>query len=375
MVNYYKILDIHQNAQEDEIKEALKEKKRLWTQRQNAPKIEQQQQATNNLKLIPEIEEFLLNNQKRKEYDNKLQNAPKNESNVDASKIEADDLVREGWKLFYNNEIADALMVATRATELQGDNPDAWALLGCARAEWGEIEDAIYEYKKAIKLRPNDATFYYELGGIYENEKQWKNAMNQYEKASQIDPQKTVYRASMGSVYIKVDMYDEGIELLQQCVKEEPGNKSYKKLLAIAYNDSVIASWTESPYAYSILGRTIVTEEEAKNSYSRLKKAELLKVDDVDIQNIIKSNLEMTQWSLDKHWDWNWNRVGGGFTSAVVYPVIIVLLSLGFMASGSPLGFAIGIALIVFYLWIKIIPGWKINARDLSDEENLERSR
>jgi len=375
MVNYYKILDIHQNAQEDEIKEALKEKKRLWTQRQNAPKIEQQQQATNNLKLIPEIEEFLLNNQKRKEYDNKLQNAPKNESHVDASKIESDDLVREGWKLFYNNEIADALMVATRATELQGDNPDAWALLGCAKAEWGEIEDAIYEYKKAIKLRPNDATFYYELGGIYENEKQWENSMNQYEKASQIDPQETVYRASMGSVYIKVDMYDEGIELLQQCVKEEPDNQSYKKLLAIAYNDSVIASWTESPYAYSTLGRTIVTEEQAKNSYSRLKKAELLKVNDVDIQNIIKSNLEITQWSLDKHWDWNWNRVGGGFTSAVVYPVIIVLLSLSFMASGSLLGFAIGIALIVSYLWIKIIPGWEINARDLSNEEDLERSR
>ncbi len=375
MVNYYKILDIGQNAQEDEIEVALKEKKRLWTQRQNAPRPEQQQQASDNLRLVPEIEEILLNEQKRKEYDNNLQNSPKDESQVDASKIKADDLVKEGWKLFYDNEIADTLMVATRATELQGDNPDAWALLGCARAEWGEIEDAIYEYKRAIKLRPNDATFYYELGGIYEDEKQWQNAMNQYEKATQINPEKTVYRAAMGSVYIKVEMYDDGIELLKQCVKEEPDNESYKHLLVIAYNDSAIASWTESPYAYSVLGRAIVTEMQAKQSYSRLKKAELLRVKDIDLQNIIKQNQDTTQWALDKHWDWTWDRVGGGFVSSIIYPIIIVLISIGLMASGSLIGFIIGVALIALYVWIKLVPGWKINARQLSDEEMMERSR
>lgn len=374
MLNYYSILDISQNTNEEDIEVAIKEKKRLWTQRQNAPKPEQQQQASNNLRLIPEIENTLLDKQKRKEYDDKLQSAPKDESNVDASKIEANDLVKEGWRLFYNNEIADALMVATRATELQGDNPDAWALLGCVRAEWGEIEDAIYEYKRAIKLRPNDATFYYELGGIYEDEKQWQNAMDQYNKATQIDPEKTVYRASMGSVYIKVDMYDEGINLLQECVKEEPDNKSYKHLLAIAYNDSAIASWSESPYKYTKFGRLITTEEEAKHSYSRFKKAELLRVEDNDLQNIIKQNLIAAQWALDKHWDWTWNRIHGGFTSAVVYPIIILLVSLGLMVSGTFIGFAIGVSLIAWYLWIKIVPGWKINSRDLDEEEELERA-
>ncbi len=375
MDNYYKILDISQNAQEDEIEAALKEKKRLWTQRQNAPKLEQQQQATNNLRLVPEIEETLLDKQKRKEYDSKLKNAPKDESQVDASKIEADDLIKEGWRLFYDNEIADALMVATRATELQGDNPDAWALLGCARAEWGEVEDAIYEYKRAIKLRPNDATFYYELGGIYEDETQWQNAMDQYTKASKIDPKKTIYRASMGSVYIKVEMYDEGIELLEQCVKEEPDNKSYKYLLAIAYNDSMIASWSESPYKYTMLGRAITTEEQAIKSLERLKKVVNMNVEDKKFKEIIKSNFDATEWALSKHWDWTWERVGGGFVSSVIYPIIIVLISLGLMASGSLVAFAIGLALIVFYVWIKLVPGWKINARQLSDEKMMESAR
>lgn len=376
MVNYYKLLDVNQNAKKDEVEAAIKEKKRLWTQRQNAPRLEQQQQATSNLKLVPEIEEILLNKQKRKEYDIKLQNAPKDESQVDASKIESDDLVKEGWKLFYNNEIADALLVATRATELQGGNPDAWALLGCARAEWGEIDDAIYEYKRAIKLRPNDASFYYELGGIYEDQKQWQNAMDYYEKATTIDPKKTIYRASIGSIFVKVGMPEEGIGLLEQCVKEEPNNESYKYLLAVAYNDSAILSWTESPYAYTHIGRAITTEEQAKKSQTLLKKAADLKVDDKELNELIKANMKATEWALSKHWDWGvLNRTHGGFFSAFIMPFIVLLISLGFIASGSPIGFVIGIALIAFYIWIKFVPGWKINERDIDDETELERHR
>lgn len=370
MVNYYKILDINKDAQEDEIKEALKEKKRLWTQRQNAPKPEQQQQASTNLRLVPEIEEILLDKQKRKEYDGKLQNTPKDESHVDTSKIEAENLVKEGWKLFYNNEIADALMVATKATELQGDNPDAWALLGCTRAEWGEIDDAIYEYKRAIKLRPNDATFYYELGGIYENEKQWQNAMDQYSKATQIDPQKTVYRASMGSVYVKVDMYQEGIGLLEQCVKEESDNESYKYLLAVAYNDSAIDTWKVDPYG----GRHIVTKEIAERSLINFEKAQSIGVEDSDLQKTIQNNINIANWALSKHWDWGTN-VG----STLMWGAVTVFLVFGFLAAGiddkNPTSIIMGIALFGIYLYFKFKPGWKMQAKFFEDEEMIERHR
>lgn len=375
MVNYYKLLDVNQNAKKEEIEAAIKEKKRLWTQRQNAPRREQQQQAINNLSMIPDIEETLLNEQKRKEYDKELQNAPKEETQIDTKKIEVDDLINEGWNLIFKNDIANALMVATEATKIQGDNPDAWALLGYARAKWGDIDDAIYEYRRAIKLRPNDASFYYELGGIYEDQKQWQNAMEYYEKAAQIDPKKTIYRATMGSIFIKVGMPEEGLELLEQCVKEEPDNESYKYLLAIAYNDSAISCWTESPFVYTQIGRAITTEEQAKKSQTLLQKAADLKVDDKELNELIKTNMKATEWALSKHWDWNFNRTHGGFASALIYPIVVVLISLGLMASGSPIGFAIGIAIIAFYVWIKYVPGWKINARDIDDEKELERFR
>jgi Flp pilus assembly protein TadD len=244
MVNYYELLGLNQGASEDEIRAKLKEKKRIWTQRQNAPRPEQQQEASNNLRLVPEIEATLLSPQKRATYDQQLRTAPREEAHVDTSKIEAEDLIQEGWRLISVGNVPDALMVATKATEVQGNNPDAWALLGYCKAQWGDVEDALYEYKRAIKLRPNDASFYFDLGAIYEGMEQWQDAMRQYQRAAQIDPQKTVYRAAMGSVFIKNEMYNEGIDILEKCIQEEPDNDGYKYLLVIAYIESGYQNWT-----------------------------------------------------------------------------------------------------------------------------------
>ena len=79
MVNYYNLLGVNQEASENEIRRKLKERKRIWTQRQNAPKPEQQQEASNNLRLVPDIEATLLNTQKRNEYDQKLKTLPEEE--------------------------------------------------------------------------------------------------------------------------------------------------------------------------------------------------------------------------------------------------------------------------------------------------------
>jgi len=53
MINFYELLGVGQDASSDEIRARIKEKKRIWTQRQNAPRPEQQQEASNNLRLFP----------------------------------------------------------------------------------------------------------------------------------------------------------------------------------------------------------------------------------------------------------------------------------------------------------------------------------
>jgi len=355
MVSFYDLLGLNQGASEEEIRAKLKEKKRLWTQRQNAPKPEQQQEASNNLRMVPEIEATLLNSQKRSAYDQQLRSTPKETAEVDTSKIGADELVQEGWNLLAAGNVPDALMVATKATEVQGNNPDAWALLGYCRAQWGEIEDAIYEYKRAIKLRPNDASFYYDLGAIYETSEQWKDAMQQYERAAQIDPSKAVYRAAMGGVYMKNEMYQEGIDLLEQCVKDEPDSEDYKYLLAIAYAESAYQNWTlvgeggNAPPGYYA-----TTNEHVSQAELLIQKAEDTGVSDTDVRQRLQEIRTNIAAMRKRKFNGNYLAIGGA-------------IALGLYAMSqddAPAG--LGIYLVVFSILYAIscmTPQYKLNKR------------
>ena len=178
MVDYFKILDVPITAQAEEIKVAIKDKRRLWMQKTNSPQLERRQEAEVKVKQIDEAEKILLDSSKRSEYEKQLRTtATKDERTLDETELKGgDNLVKQGWDLLINDNIADAIYVATKATEKQGDNPEAWALLAQAKYRWGEIEDSIYEYKKAIKLKPNEPDYYFELGGVFESEQRWKDA-------------------------------------------------------------------------------------------------------------------------------------------------------------------------------------------------------
>lgn len=357
MTNYYELLGLNQDASEDEIRTKLKDRKRVWTQRQNAPKPEQQQEASNNLRMVPDIEANLLDPQKRSTYDQQLRTAPK-ESQVDTNKIDADNLIQEGFRLISVGNIPDALMVATKATEIQGDNPDAWALLGYAHSQWGETEKAIYEYGRAIDKRPNDASFYFDLGGIYEGVEKWQDAMKQYQRAAKIDPSATVYRAAMGSVYIKNEIYDEGIELLEQCIQEKPDNEGYKYLLALAYNDSVLSMMILGPD-----GRyRTCTEESANIGVDRFQKALALDVDDEEMNSLVVNNLDIAKWAIEKHWGYSFMGTMKG--AAGVFIGGLIVASIASAAMGDFFGI-LGFGVPALWLKFGFKPGWKINSNVL----------
>src|SRR5690606_30208091 len=111
--------------------------------------------------------------------------APKDERHIDDSELTGKDdvgLIKEAWRLLIAGNIADAMYVATKATQAQGNNPEAWAILAQAKFKWGETEDAIYEYKRAIQLKPNEASYYFDLGGVYESAERWNDALQQYQR-------------------------------------------------------------------------------------------------------------------------------------------------------------------------------------------------
>ena len=210
--NLYRILNIPQTASADEVKKAIIQGSRLWSNRTNAPQIERRQEAERMVKVLDQAEAILLDAAKRAAYDRQLVSAPAEEREIDESDLTGKaDLVEEARRLLSEGEIPDALFVAEKATQKDGTNPEAWAVLAQAKFRWGDIEDAIYEYKRTIKLRPNEASYYFDLGSVYESAERPGDALKQYQRAAQIDPATTMYRAAVGAVLVKNDEYAQGI--------------------------------------------------------------------------------------------------------------------------------------------------------------------
>lgn len=359
MIDYYKILDVPMTAQSEEIKVAIKDKRRLWLQKTNAPQLERRQEAEVKVKQIDEAEKILLDSSKRSEYDKKLKTSSQtDERTVDEKELKvADELVKQGWEALISDNIADAIYIGTKATEKQGDNPEAWALLAQAKYRWGEIEDSIYEYKKAIKLRPNNSEYYFDLGSVYESQQRWQDAVDNYQKASKIDPKVSVYRAAIGQVYLRVEMYEDAIQILESCVSEEPDNTTYTWFLALAYNDLVLKKYMVESNDGSYY---LVSKEASEFALKYFTKALALRFEDDELKAIIRKNLDVANWSLSKHW-------GRSIGSTIKWGLILGIGGIGLFASGEAALILIALAVWALWIFFGFKEGYKINKKVLSN--------
>jgi len=308
MDNYYEILKISPTSSVEEIKKAINKELRIWSTKTNSAKLEVRQQAERMVKCLDEAETIFTDSSKRAEYDRNLKGSPKQESHVDSSKFKGgEDLVPLAWKLLSEGNVADALYVATKATEQQGDNAEAWALLGQAKYQWGETEDAIYEYKRAIQIKPNEAYYYFDLGTIYESIERWEESLKQYQRASQIEPATSMYRAAVAGIFVRHGMYREGVDIMEQCVKEEPTNKSYKWLLALAYHEGMLNTWWKNPEDGLFY---CISKEQADNAKAILDKIKTLDVDDNDMKKSIRETEELVRKMYERKFVGSWILVG-----------------------------------------------------------------
>jgi tetratricopeptide (TPR) repeat protein len=359
MVNYYSILKVSQSASVDDVKNAINRELRLWSNRTNAPQIERRQEAERMVKLLEEAESILLNENKRSEYNKKLATAPSEERKIDDQDIAGkEDLVKEGWRLLINDNVADALFVATKATEVDGKNPDAWALLAQAKFRWGDIEDAIYEYKRAINLKPNDAEFYFDLGSVYESAERWDEALQQYQRASQIDPKETMYKASIGILFVKNDMFKEGIDILENCVEEKPDNTTYQWFLAIAYAESTYQNWTYVRDENAFFATQKSHVEEAENY---IKKAESLNFDDSELTAHIRSVKDNIQTNYNRKFHGNKLVLG----AAGLFGILGLFMAADQGAEGLVMAAAF-IGMAVLYYFSCLVPQYILNRRVIS---------
>ncbi len=352
--NYYRVLNLSPTASADEIRKAISRELRMWSNRTNAPDIARRQEAERMVRILGEAETILLDDGKRKVYDRELTSLPTEQREISDAELDADeDLVAEAWRLLTNGEVPDALYVATKATERDGNNPQAWAVLAQAKFRWGETEDAIYEYKRAIRLRPNEASYYFDLGSVYESLDRAPDALQQYQRASQIDPMTTMYRAAVGVMLLKTDKIEQGTEILERCTQEEPDNASYQWFLALAYTNDAHRNWVYVPPGDERgipSGYYATKKEHVTRAQTLIAKAERMKFNDPDLTKHIKA----VHADIDK-------MMVRRFHGSIVTPIIGGLIYAYF-------SYGLGLILAPLYFWVSRPPQYALNARALRGE-------
>jgi hypothetical protein len=76
MANLYNLLKVSPTASEEEIKKAINQELRVWSNRTNAPQIERRKEAERMLNHLEDAKRILLDAAKRKQYDLHLQTTP-----------------------------------------------------------------------------------------------------------------------------------------------------------------------------------------------------------------------------------------------------------------------------------------------------------
>lgn len=281
MLNYYDLCEISPSASQEEIRKTIYQLMRLWSHRTNAPQMERRQEAERMVRLLEEAEEILLDDEKRKEYDEKLRSAigviasnteevsysssfggntqtnevtaTKEQEKAEEQSTETiEEMIQQAQKLFSSGKVNDALFLAEKISGKVKDRAEVWSLLGRCQIKLGDYNEAISPLVKACDLEPENPVYVYELGEVFEKLGNQTRALEQFRLASSLNPDDIQYKFKVGFLLIQMNQLQNGLPLLEQCFRASPENPEYQIELAKAYNKFAFSKWItiyrDNPY-------------------------------------------------------------------------------------------------------------------------------
>jgi tetratricopeptide (TPR) repeat protein len=292
MENYYQLLGLSPTSPTEEIRKLIYKQIRLWSVRINAPQIERRQEAERMLKLLETMEQVLLDDEQKEEYDRQINELP---IQTGWAEEEIEEALTEGFRLLREDEPANALFLAIKLTEQLQDRAEAWMLLGQARFAAGEQEAAIAPMKRACELEPENAKYFFALGSMYEELSWLSRAEETYEKAIKLAPSETRYQFALGTLYMRYGNFKHGLHLLEQSVEQEPESDTYKEELVRAYLDRAFSNWKEieGDHPYLKLGFYPASKTDLTMAQMYVKRAGKLEIKSRELSEQIKQSQEL----------------------------------------------------------------------------------
>ena len=151
----------------------------------------------------------------------------------DARIEQADALAAQGWQLWQQRKLREAVGVFEQAVNLDPENANAWNGLGWSRFQSGDSEPAVTAFEKAVELEPNHSAALNGLGQLYLSWGEYENAEKYLTKAAAKAP---AAHYGLARLYLLTGKYDRAQTWIRKALRQQPGDESLKAMLAAARN-------------------------------------------------------------------------------------------------------------------------------------------
>ena len=241
MVNYYDLLEIPQNATEEQIREAIKKCRRTWNNRANNPDGKIRADAEQHVHDIAEAEKVLLDPTQRNKYDYDLAHAPKisSHSNMD----DEDELIERAINLADLENYTEAQALLQQVVSHNPQNAQAWYLYGLVCRDLKDTHKAKECFTAATKLEPQNDEFFKELGFSYIDENDGEAAYEAFQQALACKPEEKEYKVYCAECLRVIGRYKEAYQIAQEAIdegqKDEFATDIYIGICAAYLNSSV----------------------------------------------------------------------------------------------------------------------------------------
>lgn len=141
-------------------------------------------------------------------------------------------LTNLGYAYMESKRYTEAEMVLRECLEVDPKNHDAYLNLGVTQMRKGDFQRAIEIFDQLVKMYPRSFTAYRNAGNSYAHLKKMKAAIRCFEHALRLFPQYVDAKVDLGVVCFAAGRPDLAAPILEDALKQQPGNLRAKALLS-----------------------------------------------------------------------------------------------------------------------------------------------